>query len=92
MTGNRVYITVRAPLAEMGTTARKARNRCNGLITPNRPMSMEATSGKEPINHVGKLYNLLSIQIANDIAENVHGMKMCIFAFFPQIGHPLMSL
>ena len=33
-------------------------NRANGLITPCRPMSMEASSGKNPINHVGKIYNI----------------------------------
>ena len=34
-------------------------NRANGLITPCRPMSLEATAGKNPVNHVGKIYNLL---------------------------------
>ncbi len=27
-------------------------------------MSMEATSGKNPVNHIGKIYNLLSTDIA----------------------------
>jgi len=31
----------------------------HGLITPYRPMNMEATAGKNPVTHVGKLYNIL---------------------------------
>jgi len=55
------YLTVTGTSAEMGDDGSVGRgNRANGLITPNRPMSMEATSGKNPINHVGKIYNLLS--------------------------------
>ena len=50
-------------------------NRCNGLITPNRPMSMEATSGKNPINHIGKIYNLLSTQIARECVTKVDGIE-----------------
>jgi S-adenosylmethionine synthetase len=64
-------------------------NRCNGLITPNRPMSMEATSGKNPINHVGKIYNLLSTQIANDCVEQVEGIEEMYVRLLSQIGQPI---
>jgi S-adenosylmethionine synthetase len=85
-----VYLTVAGTSAEMGDDGSVGRgNRCNGLITPNRPMSMEATSGKNPINHVGKLYNLLSAQIANDIATNVPGIEDVYVRILSQIGHPI---
>jgi S-adenosylmethionine synthetase len=85
-----VYLTVTGTSAEMGDDGSVGRgNRCNGLITPNRPMSMEATSGKNPINHVGKLYNLLSNQIAKDIAENVRGIEDVYIRILSQIGHPI---
>jgi S-adenosylmethionine synthetase len=85
-----VYLTVTGTSAEMGDDGSVGRgNRCNGLITPNRPMSMEATSGKNPINHVGKLYNLLSNQIANDIAENVSGIEDVYIRILSQIGKPI---
>ncbi len=46
-----VFLTVTGTSAEMGDDGSVGRgNRCNGLITPNRPMSMEATSGKNPID------------------------------------------
>ncbi|MCE7699341.1 MAG: methionine adenosyltransferase [Methanobacterium paludis] len=70
------YLTVTGTSAEMGDDGSVGRgNRANGLITPNRPMSMEATSGKNPINHVGKIYNLLSNKMAEDIAKDVEGVK-----------------
>jgi S-adenosylmethionine synthetase len=67
-----VFLTVTGTSAEMGDDGSVGRgNRCNGLITPNRPMSMEATSGKNPINHIGKVYNLLSTQMARDIVKQI---------------------
>jgi len=38
--------------------------------------------------HVGKLYNLLSNQIANDIATNVSGIEDVYIRILSQIGHP----
>ncbi len=85
-----VYLTVTGTSAEMGDDGSVGRgNRCNGLITPNRPMSMEATSGKNPINHVGKLYNILSNQIANDIAKKVPGIEDVYIRILSQIGKPI---
>ena len=84
------YLTVTGTSAEMGDDGSVGRgNRANGLITPNRPMSMEATSGKNPINHVGKIYNILSNEIANDIATNVEGVKQVNIMLLSQIGKPI---
>jgi len=64
------YLTVSGLSMENGDDGSVGRgNRANGLITPYRPMSMEATAGKNPVTHVGKIYNLLSYQIAQKIAE-----------------------
>jgi S-adenosylmethionine synthetase len=52
-------------------------------------MSMEATSGKNPINHVGKIYNLLSTQIANDCVEQVEGIEEMYVRLLSQIGQPI---
>ncbi|OEC86559.1 MULTISPECIES: methionine adenosyltransferase [Methanobacterium] len=85
-----VYLTVTGTSAEMGDDGSVGRgNRANGLITPNRPMSMEATSGKNPINHVGKIYNLLSNKIANNITEEVEGVKQVHIMLLSQIGKPI---
>ncbi len=84
------YLTVTGTSAEMGDDGSVGRgNRANGLITPNRPMSMEATSGKNPINHVGKIYNLLSNQMANEVIDNVEGIKQIHIMLLSQIGKPI---
>jgi S-adenosylmethionine synthetase len=81
------YLTVTGTSAEMGDDGSVGRgNRANGLITPNRPMSMEATSGKNPINHVGKIYNVLSNQMARDIVDEVEGIKQVNIMILSQIG------
>lgn len=65
------YLTVTGSSSEQGDDGAVGRgNRTNGLITPNRTMSLEATAGKNPINHIGKIYNLLSFRIANSIYES----------------------
>jgi len=64
-------------------------NRCNGLITPNRPMSMEATSGKNPINHIGKIYNVLSTQLAQECVAKVDGIDEIYIRLLSQIGKPI---
>lgn len=85
-----VFLTVTGTSAEMGDDGSVGRgNRCNGLITPNRPMSMEATSGKNPINHVGKIYNLLSHKIASEAAETVDGVEEIYVRILSGIGKPI---
>ncbi len=85
-----VFLTVTGTSAEMGDDGSVGRgNRCNGLITPNRPMSMEATSGKNPINHIGKIYNLLSTQMARDIVKAVPEVQDVYVRLLSQIGKPI---
>lgn len=84
------YLTVTGTSAEMGDDGSVGRgNRANGLITPCRPMSMEATSGKNPINHIGKIYNILSNEIANDVVNNIEGIKQMNVMLLSQIGKPI---
>jgi len=85
---NDVYLTVKGTSAEMGDDGSVGRgNRVNGLITPHRSMSMEASSGKNPVTHVGKIYNLLS----NEIAEQIHSKtgKYAHVKLLAQIGAPI---
>ena len=85
-----VYLTVTGTSAEQGDDGSVGRgNRANGLITPNRSMSMEATSGKNPVNHIGKIYNLLSTQIANDVVAEVDGIRDLRVRLLSQIGRPI---
>jgi len=85
-----IYLTTTGTSAEMGDDGSVGRgNRANGLITPDRPMSMEASSGKNPVNHVGKIYNLLSTEIAEAVVAEVDGIKQLHLRLVSQIGRPI---
>jgi len=85
-----IYLTTTGTSAEHGDDGSVGRgNRANGLITPNRTMSLEATSGKNPINHIGKIYNLLSTEIAASVATEVDGVRQLHVRLLSQIGQPI---
>jgi S-adenosylmethionine synthetase len=85
-----IYRTVTGTSAEQGDDGSVGRgNRANGLITPNRSMSMEASSGKNPVNHIGKIYNLLSNDIARDVVDEVGGIRDLRIRLLSQIGRPI---
>ncbi len=52
-------------------------------------MSMEATSGKNPITHIGKLYNIMSKLIAEDVAKKVSPEVEVRVRILSQIGKPV---
>jgi len=86
-TPHSVYMTVTGTSAEMGDDGAAGRgNRCNGLITPNRPISMEGAAGKNPVNHTGKIYNLLAIKIANEVVDTVDGIQEVYIKILSEIG------
>jgi S-adenosylmethionine synthetase len=90
-TADSYYLTVTGLSAENGDDGSVGRgNRVNGLITPYRPMSMEASAGKNPITHVGKMYNILANWIARDIAKAGNGDIVEVqVRLLSQIGRPI---
>ena len=82
------YLTVTGLSMENGDDGSVGRgNRVTGIITPYRPMSMEAAAGKNPVTHVGKLYNVMSNIIANDIVKEEGGdIKEVMVRIVSQIG------
>jgi S-adenosylmethionine synthetase len=50
---------------------------------------MEATSGKNPVNHIGKIYNLLSTDIAETVVDDVDGIRDLRIRLLSQIGRPI---
>ena len=85
------YNTVTGLSMENGDDGSVGRgNRVNGIITPFRPMSLEAAAGKNPITHVGKIYNLLSHQVAHKIYESAGGdIAEVNVRLLSQIGKPI---
>jgi S-adenosylmethionine synthetase len=88
---NIYYLTVSGLSMENGDDGSVGRgNRANGLITPMRPMSMEASAGKNPVTHVGKLYNILSSQVAQKICDMAGGDILEVHTrILSQIGKPI---
>lgn len=86
------YLTVTGLSMENGDDGSVGRgNRVNGLITPFRPMSMEAAAGKNPVTHIGKLYNIAANRIASNIYEEIgHNEIHDVFIrLVSQIGKPI---
>jgi S-adenosylmethionine synthetase len=84
-----IYLTVTGSSAEAGDDGEVGRgNRIGGLITPYRPMTLEAAAGKNPQSHVGKLYGVLAHRIAASIAdrEPVRGASCVLLG---RIGRPI---
>jgi S-adenosylmethionine synthetase len=85
-----VYLTVTGTSAEAGDDGEAGRgNRANGLITPSRPMTMESIAGKNPVSHVGKLYNLVAFLIADDIVRALPHVREAECLLASRIGHPI---
>lgn len=84
------YLTYTGTSSEHGDDGMTGRgNRVNGLITPLRPMSLEATAGKNPVSHVGKIYNVAAMIAANKIADAVSDAEEVYVKLLSQIGRPI---
>lgn len=89
-TPKRAYITVTGTSAESGDDGQVGRgNRVSGLITPYRPMTLEAVAGKNPVSHVGKVYSVMTQLIAQKIAERIPEAKQVYCYMVSQIGKPI---
>jgi S-adenosylmethionine synthetase len=85
-----IYLTVTGTSAEAGDDGQVGRgNRVNGLITPCRPMSLEAAAGKNPVTHVGKIYNVLAGDIAETIVAVIPEIESAQCLMVSRIGAPV---
>ena len=85
-----IYLTVTGTSAEAGDDGEVGRgNRVNGLITPFRPMSLEAAAGKNPVSHVGKIYNLAAQRLCQKIISELVTVKEAHLVLVSRIGSPV---
>lgn len=85
-----IYLTLLGTSAEDADSGQVGRgNRVNGLISMNRPMGTEAAAGKNPVSHVGKIYNVLSHLIAQKVYGEVEGLKEVYILLLSRIGTPV---
>lgn len=82
-----IYLSLLGTSAEDADSGQVGRgNRVNGLISMNRPMGTEAAAGKNPVSHVGKIYNVLAHQIAQKVYGEVEGLKEVYILLLSRIG------
>jgi len=87
---NGVYLSLLGTSAEDADSGQVGRgNRVNGLISLNRPMGTEAAAGKNPVSHVGKIYNVLAHRIARKIHDDVEGVREAYVLMLSRIGSPI---
>jgi S-adenosylmethionine synthetase len=85
-----IYLTVLGTSADDGDGGQVGRgNRVNGVIPLNRPTCSEAAAGKNPVSHVGKIYNLLTYEIAQHVHQKVPGVREVYVWLLSQIGKPI---
>ncbi len=85
-----IYTTVTGTSAEDADCGQVGRgNRVNGIIPLNRPVSSEAAAGKNPVSHIGKIYNLLSHRIAARVYREVPDVSEVYVWLLSEIGTPI---
>ena len=82
-----MYLTLLGTSAEHGDSGQVGRgNRVNGLISLNWPMSGEAAAGKNPVSHIGKIYNVLAHHLAGQIYSQVPAVQEVTVWLTSKIG------
>ena len=85
-----LYLTVLGTSADSGDSGQVGRgNRVNGLISLNRPFCSEAAAGKNPVSHVGKIYNVLTYKIAKNVLDEVPELEEVYIWLLSKIGSPI---
>lgn len=85
-----VYLSLLGTSAEDADSGQVGRgNRVNGVIPIARPIGTEAAAGKNPMSHVGKIYNILAHRMAREICNSVAGVQGAHVMLLSRIGDPV---
>ena len=86
----RIYLTVTGTSAEAGDDGQTGRgNRVGGLITPCRPMTLEAAAGKNVVSHVGKSYSIVAHHMAIELVAKCPDIAAATCVLVSRIGWPV---
>lgn len=85
-----MYLSVIGTSAEDSDSGQVGRgNQVNGVIALNRPRGSEAAAGKNPVSHVGKIYNVLTHVLAHRIHAEIQGIRDVTVWLYTRIGDPV---
>jgi len=88
----RLYLTATGTSAEAGDDGQTGRgNRVGGLITPYRPMTLEAAAGKNVVSHVGKTYTITAHRISQQLIARCPEIAEATCILVSRIGHPVQA-
>jgi len=85
-----MYLSVLGTSAEDADSGEVGRgNQVNGLIALHRPRASEAAAGKNPVSHIGKIYNVLTHLLAARIHAEIPGLREVVVWLCNRIGQPV---
>lgn len=85
-----LYLTVLGTSADNADSGEVGRgNMANRVISLTRPAGSEATAGKNPVSHIGKIYNALSFKLAEEIQKAVPDLEEVLVWMYNVIGKPV---
>jgi len=85
-----MYLSLTGTSAEDADSGQVGRgNRVSGVIAFHRPAGAEAAAGKNPVSHVGKIYNVLAHCLAQDIATTIADIEAVSVWLVSRIGRPI---
>lgn len=85
-----IYLTVLGTSADSADSGEVGRgNKANRVISPSRPAGAEAIAGKNPVSHIGKIYNALSFKMADEIHKGISSIDEVTVWMYNIIGRPV---
>lgn len=85
-----IYLTLTGTSAEDADSGEVGRgNRANGLISFMRPHTSEAVAGKNPVSHIGKIYNFFAFYLAERVYKNFENIEEIYIYILSRIGTPI---
>ena len=84
-----IYLTVLGTSADSADSGQVGRgNNANGVISLCRPAGAEAVAGKNPVSHIGKIYNAMSFKLAEQIHNDLPDLEVLVW-MYNVIGKPV---
>jgi S-adenosylmethionine synthetase len=84
-----IYLTVLGTSADHADSGEVGRgNKANRVISLSRPAGAEAIAGKNPVSHIGKIYNMLSFKLADEIHKKTNTDEVFVW-MYNIIGRPV---
>lgn len=84
-----LYLTVLGTSADRADSGQVGRgNMANRVISPCRPAGAEAIAGKNPVSHIGKIYNAMSFKLAEQIHNDFPELEVLVW-MYNVIGKPV---